>query len=444
MVGIGLQARSLLAILAVCLALVGGCGDDGESTSTPPTSSFSAGVATDWYRLAVDLVQGTPGFSPPVAARALGYTGVALYEAVLPGMPGFRTFSGQLNGLGSLPSVDAGTLYHWPAVANAACASILRQLFPSATEVNRARIDAMESAWQAEAEEAVGTETARRSAEHGRAVADAVFAWSRSDGGHEGYLRNFPTDYVPPVGPGLWVPTGPAFQRALQPYWGANRPFVLPAGDACNPGPPPPYSTDPESQFYAEGLEVYETAQTLTEEQQEIALFWADDAGLTYTPPGHSISILTQILERDEHNLEVAAESYARLGIGVADAFISCWNAKFEYNLLRPVTYVQETIDPDWQSLLTTPPFPEYTSGHSVQSGASAEILTALFGAIPFVDRTHEPRLPARSFESFFDAADEAAISRLYGGIHFRSAIEVGVEQGVCVGSAVNGLQSHR
>ena len=178
----------------------------------------------------------------------------------------------------------------------------------------------------------------------------------------------------------------------------------------------------------------------LTDEQRAIALFWADDLGATATPPGHSISLTTQVLSQLAARLDIAAETYAKVGIAVADAFIRCWDTKYRYNLLRPVTYIQRLIDADWLPLLVTPPFPEYTSGHSAQSGAAAEVLTDLFGPdFAFVDHTHDSRgLPARAFRSFFQAADEAAISRLYGGIHFRPAIERGLDQGRCVGRAVN------
>jgi hypothetical protein len=139
--------------------------------------------------------------------------------------------------------------------------------------------------------------------------------------------------------------------------------------------------------------------------------------------------------------LDRAREAYAKLGIAVADAFVACWATKYEHNLLRPVTYIRKVIDPSWSTLLPTPPFPEYTSGHSVQSGAAARVLTDLFGDVPFEDRTHEARgLPTRSSRSFQAAADEAAISRLYDGIHFRSAIARGLEQGACVGALASQL----
>jgi hypothetical protein len=197
-------------------------------------------------------------------------------------------------------------------------------------------------------------------------------------------------------------------------------------------------------------LEVYITGKELTPEQFTIARFWADDPGRTSTPPGHWISILNQVLVQDEARLSLAAEAYVKVGMALADAFITCWHTKYLYNLLRPITYIQTQIDPTWNTpaitdAVNTPPFPEYTSGHSVQSAAAAIVLTSLFGDnYAFVDNTHANLgFSARSFASFQMAAQEAAISRLYGGIHYRAAIESGLEQGECVGEQVLALQFH-
>jgi hypothetical protein len=328
-------------------------------------------------------------------------------------------------------------------VANGALAAILRSLFPTAPASDRQAIDDLESRLSRRLEPGVPPGVRKRSQDRGAEIAAAIFDWSTGDGGHEGYLRNFPPGYVPPVGPGLWIPTPPGFLPALQPFWGSNRPCVLSSGAACSPPPPTPYSEDPSWAFYAEDLEVYETGNALTPEQETIARFWSDDPGTTATPPGHSVSMTTQVLRQVDASLDVAAEAYARAGLAVGDGFIACWNTKYRDNLLRPITYIRDLIDPQWNSLLTTPPFPEYTSGHSVQSGAWAQVMTDQFGEIAFTDRTHVDRgFEPRSFGSFFEAATEAAISRLYGGIHFRPAIEVGVEQGACVGRAVSDLLS--
>jgi PAP2 superfamily len=416
-----------------------------DRASSASADRFDAEVPTAWFDLASQLIRTTGGFSPPVASRALGYAGIALYEAVVPGMPGFQSLEGQLDGLsGVLRERDREDL-HWPIVANAALAGILRSLFPTTSAENIAALDALESSFNdrfSRLDRAVWKRSQRR----GTAVAEAIFDWSRDDGGDQGELRNFPADYAPPVGPGLWQPTPPGFMRALQPFWGANRTFVVSTDAACEPGGPTPYSENPSSAFWAEAFEVYDTVNNLTDEQRAIALFWADDPGATATPPGHSISIATQVLRQMGAGLDIAAETYAKVGMALADAFIACWDTKYRYNLLRPVTYIQRLIDASWLPLLGTPPFPEYTSGHSVQSGAAAEVLTDLFGPdLAFVDRTHESRgLPPRAFNSFFEAAAEAAISRLYGGIHFRPAIVRGLDQGRCVGRAVNELEFRR
>jgi hypothetical protein len=199
-------------------------------------------------------------------------------------------------------------------------------------------------------------------------------------------------------------------------------------------------------------MEVYRTVNGLDADQLAIARFWSDDPGLTATPSGHSVSILTQALRVDDKSLAFASASYARLGIAMSDAFISCWSTKYQFNVVRPITCIRQAIDPEWGDPaganplpLTTPPFPEYTSGHSVQSAAAAVILTELFGPRSFIDTTHEARgLGARHFPSFEAAAQEAAISRLYGGIHFRSAIEQGLVQGRYVGSRALALPMAR
>ena len=412
-----------------------------SSRAFPAASQFDAEVATAWLDHMLGLVAGTPGFSPPVASRAFAYTGIALYEALVPGMAGFRSLAGSLPGLAELPAQGLNAAYHWPSVANAAVPAILRRLFPTAGADRLAAVDTLEATLADRIGLGLPAGIRDRSVRRGREVAAAVFDWSRGDGGHEGYARSFPP-YVPPVGPGLWVPTPPAFQPALQPFWGANRCIALTEGSAVPPGPHPAYSEDPASAFFAEGLEVYDAVTGATPEQVVIARFWSDDPGATSTPPGHSISITTQVLRREHASLAAATEAYAKVGIAVSDAFVACWHEKFVFNLLRPVTYLRAVVDPAWTPLLVTPPFPEYPSGHSVQSGAAFEVLTDLYGdAYAFVDHTHDARgFAPRSFGSFSEAGEEAAISRLYGGIHFRAAIENGLRQGRRIGQAVNAL----
>lgn len=410
----------------------------GAARRFPPADAFAAEVATAWFDLSLELVRQTAGFSPPVASRAFGYSGIALYEALVPGMEGFRSLEPVLAGLGPLPVTGRNRAYDWPLVANAALASVLRGLFPSG---RTGAVNALEARLEASLRRTLPPGVAERSAQRGKDVGAAVLEWSKGDGGHEGYLRNFPPSYTPPVGPGLWVPTPPGFLPALQPFWGRNRCLALEGGADCPPGDHPAYSDSPGSAFHVEAVEVYDAVNEVTPEQEAVAHFWSDDPGATATPPGHSISVATQVLRREGASLAAAAEVYAKVGIAVCDAFVACWHQKYVYNLIRPVTYLQR-LDPGWRPLLVTPPFPEYPSGHSVQSGAAFEVLGDLFGeGYAFVDHTHDDRgFAPRSFRSFLEAAEEAAISRLYGGIHFRAAIERGLLQGRCIGRAVSGL----
>jgi hypothetical protein len=428
--------RALLgkaASATLALTAIGGPVKRATAGTFTDASAYTAEAAADWFELALELIRTTPGFSPPVASRALGYAGVAAHEALAPGLPSHRRLAGRLNGLTSVrPPNDLA--YHWPTVTSSALAEMFRMLFPTARPSGMTAIRKLEERFQGEAEAVLPQGIYRRSISRGEDVARHVFDWSKTDGGHEGFRNNFPP-YTPPSGPGFWVPTAPSFGAALQPYWGATRPFSLSPGDLPDPGPPPVYSEDPASAFYAEAADCYRVANALSPEQQAIARFWSDDPGATATPPGHSISILTQIVRARVVSLDRAVEAYARVGIAVADAFIACWHTKYRYNLLRPITYIRGVIDDSWTPMLVTPPFPEYTSGHSVQSAAAASVLSGLFGNVPFTDRTHEARgLPGRSFTSFAAAAEEAAISRMYGGIHFRAAIERGLEQGESIG----------
>ncbi len=403
--------------------------------------AVEATVARAWFDLALDLVRTTAGYSPPVASRAVAYAGLTLYEAVVPGMGGFRSLAGLLPDLAETPVAGRSAAYDWELVANAGLAAILRELFATGTAASRASVDALETTFAARLGAGLPPGMVDRSITRGRTVAAALWDWAKRDGGHDGHLRNFPP-YDPPTGPGFWVPTPPGLLPALQPFWGANRCFVLRDGAACATGDHPSYSEDPASAFYQEALEVFEAGTDLTPERLAIARFWSDDPGRTATPPGHSIAIATAVLEREGASLATAAEAYATVGMAISDAFVACWHGKYTANLLRPVTYLQRLIDPDWTPTLVTPPFPEYPSGHSVQSAAAFQVLTAMFGdGYRFTDHTHDSLgLAPRTFTSFLHAADEAAISRLYGGIHFRSAIDNGITQGRCIGDQINAL----
>jgi hypothetical protein len=379
--------------------------------------------------------------------------GLTLYEAMVPGMPDNISLAGQLNELSSLPWAQPDEPLHWPTVANAAMATMTRMMFSNATAENKARIDLLERSiplkyGQDFDPNKVTADITNRSETFGKLMAMAVMTWARTDGGHEawGPIRRSRENYVPPSGPGQWSATPPTFAAALLPWWGEVRPFVMKQPTDCPALPPPPYSEDPGSAFFKEAQEVYKISTQATQEQRQFALYWADDPGKTPTPAGHWVWIATDLLKARKASLATAALDYAQLNMAMSDAFIAAWYAKYKINLIRPVTYIQLVIDSNNQTLLTTPPFPEYPSGHSVQSSAAASVLDRVFGAsTSFTDNTHNDRgWGPRNFPSFKAAADEAALSRMYGGIHFRSAIELGKQQGQCVAGKVLALKFKR
>ncbi|MCI0715801.1 MAG: vanadium-dependent haloperoxidase, partial [Chlorobi bacterium] len=273
---------------------------------------------------------------------------------------------------------------------------------------------------------------------YGEMVGARIVEWSQTDN----FIETRTMIYnVPPrtINPAYWEPTDSVNLNPLEPYWGTLRCFALPHQRYCDVELNITFSTSLSSQFYNEALEVKTVKENLTQQQKDIALFWANGGG-TPTPSGHWLSVISQIISQNSLKLDRAAEAYVLCSIAMADAFISCWESKYRYNLLRPKTYIREYINPpDWMPFITTPPFPEYTSGHSVQSAAVSEVLTNLFGSsYSFTDTTHSFRgYSPRSFTSFYQARDEAAISRLYGGIHFRQGIENGKQQGRLVGQTV-------
>ena len=429
-----------------------------SGATSQPASAYGAPLAVDWFQLDLQLVQQTPGFSPPVAARALAYLSLALYESVMPGMPERRSLAGQLNELDSLPWAQPDEVLHWPTVANAAMAAMTRMMFPTASAENKQRVDLLERSLPLKYPQAfdpttVTPEITSRSQSFGQLMAMALMTWARTDGGHEawGPLKRSQRTYVPPSGPGTWSATPPDFAPALLPTWGRNRPFVLKPGagkDAeCAAPPPLPYSEEKGSPFYKEAEEVYRIANAATQEQRQFALYWADDPGKTPTPAGHWVHIAGDVLKARKATLADAAETFVKLNLAMSDAFLAGWRTKYETNVLRPVTYVQLFIDSNWTpQLMNTPPFPEYPSGHSVQSAAAAAVLAAQFGAdTAFTDNTHNDRgWGPRQFKSFTAAAEEAALSRLYAGIHFRTGVVGGQVQGRCVARRVLDLKLKR
>lgn len=408
-------------------------------------ADVSREVLLTWHKLILELVRHTATYMPPVAARAFGYIGVTAHEALATGNPGLRSLAGQLTDLTPLPARGEGG-FDEPCVLHAALETAVRALFANTGPTGQRAMQKMGEIMGRTASDGIPSKIVDRSVAFGQAVAAHILAWAATDGGAVIENMGFPRDYAPGTRPQDWVPTSliRLQQAPLLPGWGQNRPFAVKDMAAMDAPAPPDYDETPDSAFHGFAREVQETGKSLTDEQKLIARFWSDDAMLTPTPAGHWISIVLQIADRDALPVEVISSTLAKLGCAQSDAFVSCWSTKFKYNLLRPVTYIKRHIDKAWEPLLITPPFPEYTSGHSCQSGAASTVLTAIFGEdFAFDDGTHEDEgLPVRSFPSFAAAAEEAAMSRLYGGIHFRFGNEAGLAQGRAVGAYAAALRT--
>jgi hypothetical protein len=322
--------------------------------------------------------------------------------------------------------------------ANAAMASMVRHFFIGISAADSASIDSLENAYNQKLQ-SVNTPEFNRSQAFGRSIATAIYNWYLTD---DINLSN--VGYVPPVFKGAWVPTPPAFVNPpVIPYVGAARTFL--AADQHGVAPPyPAYSEDPNSVYYKIAKQVYNVSKNLTDEQKNIALYWVDQGdGVGYTPAGHDFSIVTQAIEQTNVDLLKAAETYAKAGIAERDATIICFRSKYKYTLIRPVSYIQKVIDPNWLPFIVTPPHPEYPAAHAVVTGSVMQAVSGVLGYNTKVtDHSYDFRGWApRSFSTIFAAAKEAGISRLYGGIHYKLSIDIGLSMAQTIGTRIGDMR---
>lgn len=384
-------------------------------------------------------------FSPPVASRIFAYPNIAAYEIVAQNNPKYISLAGQVNDLKPVPALDTVSGVNVNLAAIIAHMSISKQLIFSEDKFEVLQ-DSLENSWKT-----VNEEEFEISKTYGLKVAEHIKEWMSKD--NYSQTRTMPQFTVEIEDEQRWQPTPPAYMQAIEPHWNKIRPFFLDSAAQFKPVPPPPFSMEEDSDFYKELKEVYDISNQITEngdesEEVEIAKFWDCNpyvsvtrghlmfATKKITPGAHWIGITKIASRKTDSDFDDTLYAYTKTSLAIADAFISCWDEKYRSNLIRPETLINLHIDENWKPILQTPPFPEYTSGHSVVSGAAGTALTDIFGDnFAFDDDTEVPYgLPERSFESFNKAADEAAISRMYGGIHYRAAVEVGVGQGRKIG----------
>ena len=406
------------------------------------TKTFSSDVVVRWLNMQLNMLRVplAPGTGSQAAERALAYCGIAAYESVVPGMPAYQTLTHQLNDFPDMPLAAPGKAYHWAASANAALAEMNRRLFPTTSMANKTSIDNLEitlnAIYAGETDEA----TLQRSIEFGKDVATKVFAWANVDGS-----GNSNPPYVPEpnfVGPAFWVQsvqtvgtvttlvtTPPNNPQAANPY-ARQRRFIVPDvtnGTALEP--PPPYSTDPSSAFYAMVKDVYDKSQDLTPAQTAMALFHRDAPG--YPGGGALVAMLAQALQQSSATLDKAALAYAKLGIGSHDAIVDCFVKKYTFNLVRPINYIRNVLGHSgWFALFNTPGHPEFPSAHAVNGGVVSVMLTDVLGETFDLTLDHYnylvPVLPARHYDSFDELGREMGDSRVFGGIHYQASCDKG------------------
>ena len=383
-------------------------------------------------------------FSPPVASRVYVYPTVAAYEVMRLGKPEkFQTLAGQLSGLTALPpntnpdvDFNLAALYAFNALG--------KELIFSEDKMTAFQ----ENFDQQLDTKGIPTRVRKASKEFAGVAVDHIHQWYKQDNYDQ--TRTAPK-YTIQEEQKFWKPTPPDYMDGIEPHWREIRTLILDSANQFAPKPPLAFDLTENSEFQKQLLEVYQVGETLSDEQVEIAKFWDCNPYVTHhrghamfatkkiTPGGHWIGITSLVTRKAEADFGKTIGTYVEVTTALFDAFISCWDEKWNSLVVRPETLINELYDEEWMPLLQTPPFPEYTSGHSVISRAAATVLTKLYGSdFSFVDTTEQSYgLPARSYTSFYHASEEAAISRLYGGIHYMMAITEGVSQGQQVGNLV-------
>ncbi|PIF61700.1 PAP2 superfamily protein [Flavobacterium sp. 11] len=418
-------------------------------------------VTTDDFCAAVDTVTGIMVhdiFSPPVASRIYVYPNVAAYEIMAQNNTKYESLQGQLKGLDSIPKLDPKSGVNKNLAALIAHIEVSKQLIFSEEALEKYR-DSLYEKWGSENQKEFDV-----SKEYALKVVDRIKMWMGKDNYKQ--TRTFSKFSVHADQAGRWQPTPPSYMDGVEPHWGEIRTLVMDSASQFKPIAPYPFSTDKNSAFYKDAKETYDVGNLISEklveveknsnkpipEESAIASFWDCNPYATViqghmmfakkknTPDAHWINITKIALKKSKSDFETTVFAYTKTSIGIFESFISCWEEKYRSNVVRPETYINQNIDENWRPQLQTPPFPEYVSGHSVVSSCSAIILTSIFGDnFSYIDDSEVSfGLPKRPFKSFKQAAAEASISRLYGGIHYRAAIENGVAQGNNIGGYIN------
>jgi hypothetical protein len=425
------RSLCLLLFIVICLAA---CRQESAPKLQPDAI---AGVIDEMTDLMVRDIT-----NPPLAARFFSYACVAGYEVVSQNNPKYKRLHGVLKKYPHLKKPDTINGYSYPLAAVLAMIETAKKLQPSGSLLEAYQTRFLDSCMQMGYEE----ETIEASKRYALAVSKKILAYAKEDGYNK--ISNLQR-YTPLHEEGTWYPTPPAYIAAIEPHFNTVRPYTLDSCSQFKPDPPLPFSKNKNSAFYKLMLANY--TDTLSEEHRTIAAFWdcnpfavQDNGhlliGLKKISPGaHWLGITGIACKKGNKDFDESLQIYTTVSMGLMDAFICCWDEKYRSNRIRPETAIRKYIDASWEPLIQTPPFPEYLSGHSVISATSATILTHFFGEkFKYTDDV-EVRygLAPRTFNSFLEAAEEAGVSRFYGGIHFMDAVDNGFKQGQQVGAWV-------
>jgi hypothetical protein len=424
-------------IFSFLFLLILGCEEQNQQKEQPEKKVLVE------MNLAVVEAMRLDGINPVLSTRMFSYPNIAAYEVLSKKYSQLPVLGDKINEWkGVSHQIDPGQI-NTTLAALSAYHHVARKLTYRESIIN--------SAFQKLASEFayLPDDIEEASKAVGQLVAGKVLEWAAKDGYKETKGMNY---YIVSDDPSSWKPTPPEYRPALEPHWGKLRAFLVDTPAGFTKAPPVPFDTLPNSGFYNLAKEVYESSKSLTEEQHRISIYWDDNPDLNkfkghapyprrhINPAAHWISIISQVIERDSTiNLADATRLYTFASVAFFDANLVSWFDKYHYNLIRPVTYIREYIDPSWETTIITPPFPEHTSAHSACSFAVATVLSGLLGdAYLFTDSTHvQMGWGTRSFQSFDEAAWEIAISRFYGGIHYMAACKMGKEQGKEVGQLI-------
>ncbi|HLT07144.1 MAG TPA: vanadium-dependent haloperoxidase [Cyclobacteriaceae bacterium] len=433
-----LNLRHYIPLFALLCATLVSCGEKTEYCEYLNGNEFLIQANGHLTNVMVHDI-----FSPPVASRIYAYASLAAYEVAVLSDDTYRSLMGQLNGF-EKKEFDTSKECLYPLAALVAYYDVATAMIFSENMLTEHR----DKLYQTIKKQGISKEVFENSLALGQAMASHVKAYASKDNYHQS--RSF-EKYTPSNVDGTWKPTPPAYMEGLEPHWATMRPFVMDSSNQFVPERPSPFEIVPKSDFYKEAEAVMLAGNNLTDEQREIAFFWDCNpykvnvkghvmyAEKKITPGGHWMGIAGIAAKTIGLDWKQTAEAFALTSLALYDGFLSCWDEKYRSVLIRPETYINLYMDEDWLPLLQTPPFPEYTSGHSVVSAAASSVLTHLLGdEVAFVDSTEVVfGLPVREFPSFRKAAEEAAISRFYGGIHYMPAIVNGMDQGDRVGQLI-------